>query len=69
MKYHTKNYEEVLKILNSSLIGLSNEEAIKRFKEFGPNELTSKKKNKILFMLLKQFKEIIYPINLCKKRK
>ena len=40
MKYHTKNYEEVLKILNSSLSGLSNEEAIKRFKEFGPNELT-----------------------------
>lgn len=59
MKYHTKNYEEVLKILNSSLSGLSNEEAIKRFKEFGPNELTSKKKNKILFMLLKQFKEIM----------
>lgn len=59
MKYHTKNYEEVLKTLNSSLSGLSNEEAIKRFKEFGPNELTSKKKNKILFMLLKQFKEIM----------
>ena len=59
MNYNTKTYKEVLKILNSSLSGLSNEEAKNRLLKDGPNEIENKKKNKILFMLLKQFKEIM----------
>ena len=59
MKYHTKTYKEVLKILNSSLSGLSNNEAKKRLSENGYNEIESKKKRKTLIMFLKQFKEIM----------
>lgn len=59
MEYHKKTYEEVLKELNSSLSGLSNLEAKKKLNEDGLNEINDKKKFKILFILLKQFKEIM----------
>ena len=59
MKYHTKNYEEVLSELSSSLSGLSNNEAKKRLDTYGLNELKSKKKMNVILLLLKQFKEIM----------
>lgn len=59
MKYHTKNYEEVLNELSSSLSGLSNNEAKKRLDTYGLNELKSKKKMNVILLLLKQFKEIM----------
>lgn len=59
MEYHKKTYEEVLKELNSSLSGLSNLEVKKRLNEDGLNEINDKKKFKVLFILLKQFKEIM----------
>ena len=59
MKYHTKNYKDVLNELNSSLSGLSNKEANDRLKKDGYNELNNNKKNNLLILLLKQFKEIM----------
>lgn len=59
MKYHTKSYDEVLKELDSSLSGLSNNEALERLKKDGPNELNNNKKLNVIFLLLKQFKEIM----------
>ena len=59
MKYHKEEYQYVLKDLNSSLSGLSNNEAKKRLDTYGLNELKSKKKMNVILLLLKQFKEIM----------
>ena len=48
----TKNIDEILKSLNSSKNGLSKEEAKKRLKEYGYNEIGEKKVNPIIKFLL-----------------
>jgi len=50
---------KVLANTNSSLQGLSKEEAAKRLKENGLNELQEKKKKSILFLFLHQFTEFM----------
>ena len=60
MSGKTKNYyqmssEEVLAILETSLGGLSNEEASNRQKTFGENKLLAKKSISPIWMFLKQF--------------
>lgn len=50
---------KILEITNSSLQGLSKEEAAKRLKENGLNELQEKKKKSILFLFLHQFTEFM----------
>lgn len=48
----TKNIDEILKSLNSSKNGLSEEETKKRLKEYGYNEIGEKKVNPIIKFLL-----------------
>jgi len=59
MNWYKKNVDEVLSELNTSLSGLSNEEAEKRLREFGPNELVEKEKKTPLQMFLEQFKDFM----------
>jgi P-type Ca2+ transporter type 2C len=59
MLWHQKKTEDVIEELNSSSGGLSTEEAEKRLHEFGPNELTEKKKKTSLMMFLDQFKDFM----------
>jgi Ca2+-transporting ATPase len=59
MRWHQKNIEEVIEELGSSLQGLSQADAQKRFLEHGPNELTEKKKKTPFMMFLDQFKDFM----------
>lgn len=57
--WYQKDINEVLEELNSSQKGLSSEEAEKRLKEYGPNELKEKKKKTPLMMFIAQFKDFL----------
>ena len=59
MNYYKENIDEVLDNLQTSLNGLSKEEAIKRLNRYGKNELP-KKKSISLFKIF--FKEMLDPI-------
>ena len=59
MKYYTKSEEEVLKELNSSLDGLTQEEVKKRQEEYGLNELPRKKQDSIFKLFISQFQNPI----------
>ena len=59
MNWHQNTVEEVLRNLNTSAQGLSQEESEKRFREFGPNELHEKKGKSAFRMFLEQFKEFM----------
>ena len=59
MKYYTKSEEEVLKELNSSASGLTEEEVSKRQQELGLNELPRKKQESVLKIFLSQFQNPI----------
>lgn len=59
MSWHQKTVEELFGELNSSREGISSEEAEKRLREYGPNELKEKKKRTIFMMLLDQFKDFM----------
>ncbi|MDI6744606.1 MAG: calcium-translocating P-type ATPase, PMCA-type [Thermodesulfovibrionales bacterium] len=59
MRWHQKNADEVIEGLNSSLKGLSSEEAQKRLAEYGPNELMEKKKKTPFMMFMDQFKDFM----------
>ena len=56
--WHAMNEEEVLKILNTSPKGLSDEEANRKLKEYGYNELKEVKRRTALQMFLEEFKDI-----------
>ncbi len=56
--WHSKKTEEVLSELRADQNGLSREEAERRLKEFGYNELKEKKKVTPLQIFLRQFKDI-----------
>ena len=47
--------DELFKLLNSSPDGLSQREALRRLKEFGPNRLKTKKKRSLFAIFLTQF--------------
>ncbi len=57
--WHRKETGEVIEQLNSSLQGLSHEEARKRLAEYGPNELGEKKKKTPLMLFLDQFRDFM----------
>ncbi len=59
MRWHQKTFEDVIDELNTSLKGISSEEAQKRLLEYGPNELKEKKKKTPLMMFLDQFKDFM----------
>jgi len=54
--WHAKSAEDVLAKLNSSIDGLSEDEAKKRLKKFGPNKLPEAKKTTKLKIFIEQFK-------------
>ena len=58
-KTHSMSIDEVLLILNTSLKGLSEEEAKARLEKHGPNELTTREKVSPLKIFLNQFKNIL----------
>jgi len=59
MNWHQKNINEVINELGSSAQGISSEETLKRFGEYGPNELKEKEKKTALAMFLDQFKDFM----------
>lgn len=58
IQWHAKKVEEVLKALNTSINGLSSEEAERRLKQYGPNKLIEKEGVSPLRIFLNQFKDI-----------
>lgn len=62
MDYHVKSISEVIEELRSSLQGLSSDEAARRLKEYGHNELEEKKKKTPFMMFLDQFKDFMIMI-------
>lgn len=59
MDYYKVNVEEIYKELNTKEEGLREEEALKRLKSFGSNELVAKRKWEILKIILNQFKDFL----------
>ena len=57
MKEYLKNIEEVLKDMDSSLDGLSKEEAISRYEAYGPNRLEEKKNDGILKRFIRELSD------------
>lgn len=54
--YHTRDIRTVLESLDTSIEGLTEQEALKRLSEYGQNEIIEEKKISLLEMLLSQFK-------------
>ena len=59
MRWHQKTVEDVIEELNSSLKGISSEEARERILEYGPNELKVKEKKTPFMMFLDQFRDFM----------
>jgi len=59
MNYWTKNVENLISLLKSDYNGLSQEEAIKRINEYGPNILKPSRRINTFSALLNQFKSPI----------
>jgi Ca2+-transporting ATPase len=59
MRWHQKTVEDVIEELNTSLKGVSSEEAQKRLLGYGPNELKEKQKKTPLMMFLDQFRDFM----------
>lgn len=59
MKWHRQSIEEIVQSLGSSAKGLSTDEANKRLKETGPNQLEEGKRKKPLHILLAQFRDVM----------
>ncbi len=55
--FYKKNTQEVLKLLNSSLDGLSKEDVQERIKSHGYNELKEKEKSSVIKLFLETFKD------------
>jgi len=59
MIWHQKDITSVFEKLHTSVHGLSLEETQKRLEQYGPNELTEKKKKTPLMMFLDQFRDFM----------
>ncbi|HPU30838.1 MAG TPA: cation-transporting P-type ATPase [Syntrophorhabdaceae bacterium] len=57
--WHTMSIDEILKRLESSFYGISNDEAKSRLLKYGPNELVEMQKRSPLMMFLDQFKDFM----------
>jgi len=62
MIWHQKDITSVAEELQTSIQGLSLEEAQKRLDQYGPNELKEKKKKTPFMMLLDQFKDFMISV-------
>src|SRR3989344_1149422 len=59
--WHTKSSEDIIKELNSSEYGISNEEALSRLKKYGLNKLPESKVPSVFVIFFSQFKSsLIY---------
>jgi len=59
--WHALTIEETYKKIGTSLEGLTNHQVKERIQQFGPNELSSKKKRNLFLLFLDQFKSpLIY---------
>ena len=58
-KWHAMTVSDVLKALNTSWDGLTDEEAARRLQEFGLNEIKREKKRSAIVMFLRQFKSVL----------
>lgn len=61
-KPHSKTIDEILSELETSVNGLSDEEARRRLEIYGPNEIEEKVRFKALRILINQFKDIFVMI-------
>ena len=59
MSWHQRDVNEVLQEQHSSFQGISSEEAKKRLREYGPNELREKPKKTLFMMFLDQFRDFM----------
>ena len=59
MNWHQRDFSDAIAELKSSLDGLSSDEALKRLREFGPNELQEKRRKPAFMMLLDQFRDFM----------
>ena len=59
-KFHALSIEETFKLLNSSPKGLNSQEAEKRLKKFGLNELEEKKESKFLIFIRQFNNPLVY---------
>lgn len=59
MNWHTKEIEEIFKILDTDINGLASEEAKRRLTYYGLNEIKSSKKKHPFSMFLNQFKDLM----------
>lgn len=59
MNWHTISTDEVLNETKSNLQGLSSDEVQQRLQQYGPNELTARKKTPAIVFFLRQFKDIM----------
>ena len=59
LKWHSLRSDDVLQQLDSSLTGLTTEEARKRLAEHGPNAIIEKKRRSLLSILLGQFADFM----------
>lgn len=62
MHWYQKDIEDILRSLNSSISGISSEDARRRLSEYGPNELREKKKKTPVGMFLEQFKDFMIAV-------
>ncbi len=62
INWHSLSIEEVIYSLNTSINGLSEEEAKERLIKYGLNEITSEKKESPFILLLNQFKSVLIVI-------
>ena len=58
LHWHAKSTEDALRTLNTSVQGLTNEEADRRLVEYGPNELKEAKRITALEIFFSQFKDM-----------
>lgn len=59
MRWHLMDFNTIIEAFGTSARGLSSGEALKRLSEYGPNELTEKKKTTPFMMFLNQFRDFL----------
>ena len=64
LDFSTLDYKEGLKKLQTTEKGLTQDEAVRRLKSNGYNEIADKKSTSILLIFLKQFKSFLILIHL-----
>ena len=63
--FYNKSVEELYHLLNTSRLGLTEEEAKKRLEEYGENKLTEQKKKSNFILFLEQFNDFMVILLIC----